>query len=284
MEFVETKKENKVKKLWNYFTTYEKIWMFTLFTAGITLSILFPGETGWLRIFEIITLIGGCTCELLVSKQSKWCFVISFFFYDLTETVIYLAHGLYISALFEVIFWMPILWISFFSWKKHQDKEKEELTQVKQINWTRDALIFLTVLAISLLTGLFFTFIDTISFGLSDYWYLDAFANTFSVCNGLFLWLRYKEQWLPWYGVCICEAVLWILTGSWVMLILSVGYLTNTTYGLIKWSKYAKTHDKVEIKETSEKEETYNKLTHDVKPIKSSKKSSKKETITQENN
>ena len=245
-------KNNIFIKLWNYFSTYEKIWLFTLSIAGIVLAILFPSESGWLRIFEIITLIGGCSCELLVSKQSKWCFIVSFFFYDLTETVIYFADGYYISALFEILFWMPILLISFFSWSKHQDKENDELTEVKKINWKRDTFIFLAVLSISFLTGILFTYIGAISEGLSDYWYLDAFANTFSVCNGLFLWLRYKEQWLPWYGVCICEAIMWILAGNWVMLILSVGYITNTTYGLIKWSKYANLHDSKNDKVTSE--------------------------------
>lgn len=237
------KKQNFIVRLWNYFTTYEKIWMFVLFSAGITLSILFPEERGWLRIFEIITLIGGCTCELLVSKQSKWCFIVSFFFYDLTMTVVYIANGYYVSALFEIIFWMPILLVSFFSWEKRQDEENGTLTKVKEINIKKDLAIFISVLAASFVAAAIFTSVGFFAEGMSEYWYLDAIANTFSVCNGLFLWLRYKEQWIAWYGVCILEAIMWILSGSWVMLILTVGYITNTTYGLIKWHKYIKKHE-----------------------------------------
>lgn len=251
------KKQNKLVQIWHYFSTYEKCWLFILSAVGITLGILFPEENGWLRVFEIITLIGGCTCELLVSKQSKWCFVVSFFFYDLTETVIYVADGLYISALFEVIFWMPILVVSFFSWNKKQDDENAELTKVKQINWKRDLVMFLIVLGVSFGTGALFTYIGFLAEGMSDVWYLDALANTFSVLNGLFLWLRYKEQWLPWYGVTIVEAILWIIHGNWVMLVLSVGYLTNTTYGLIKWNKYIRKHgnDEPALTSVTEKEE-----------------------------
>jgi nicotinamide mononucleotide transporter len=248
----ETKKKGKIfTRLWNYFSLYEKIWLFSLSLIGIILAIVFPSESGWLKIFEIITLIGGCSCELLVSKQSKWCFIVSFFFYDLTETIIYFADGYYISALFEIIFWMPILLISFFSWEKHQDIKDANLTVVKKINLKRDLLIFISILLISFITGIIFTYIGFIAEGLSSYWYLDALANTFSVCNGLFLWLRYKEQWLPWYGVCICEAIMWVIAGNYIMLILSIGYITNTTYGLIKWSKYASSHSDEEVLTTS---------------------------------
>ena len=77
---------------------------------------------------------------------------------------------------------------------------------------------------------------------MPDWWYLDALANAFSVCNGLFLICRFKEQWLPWIGVALVEAVMWILSGQYIMLILSLGYLMNSLYGLIKWHKYTKAH------------------------------------------
>lgn len=246
MENVE-KKENKFKKIWNYFTTYEKVWLLTLSVAGIVVSILFPEEHGWVQIFAVIVVIGGCSCELLVSKQSKWCFIVSFFFYDLPQTVVYVANGYYVSALFEVIFWMPILFVSFYLWNKKEDKDDATLTEVKKINWKRDLLIFLGVLAVSLATGAIFTVVGGIFEGISDFWYIDAIANTFSCLNGLFLLLRYDAQWIAWYGVCICESIMWILAQQWVMLILQVGYITNTTYGLIKWHKYIKTHKVEEV-------------------------------------
>ena len=98
------------------------------------------------------------------------------------------------------------------------------------------------MLAISVLTGLAFTSITIFAEGMPDWWYLDALANAFSVCNGIFLMFRFKEQWLPWIGVALVEAVMWILSGQFIMLILSVGYLMNSLYGLIKWHKYTKAH------------------------------------------
>ena len=249
------KKPNALVRLWNYFTTYEKIWLFTLSVAGILVAIFFPEEQGWVQIFATIVVIGGCTCELLVSKQSKWCFVVSCFFYDIPQVVVYIANGFYVSALFEVIFWIPILWVSFYQWSKKEDNDDHTLTQVKKINWKRDIIMFIIVLAISLSAGAIFTWVGGVFEGISDYWYIDALANTFSCLNGLFLLLRYEEQWLPWYGVCICESIMWILSQQWVMLILQIGYITNTTYGLIKWDKYIKKHSNKEENDKTSTEE-----------------------------
>ena len=271
----EQKKKFWLMRLWNYFTTYEKIWLFSLCTLGVLFACLFPEDDGaftWLKVVELIVIVGGCSCELLLSKQSKWAFIVSFMLYDLTQIIVYTFNGYYISAFFEIIFWVPILFVSFHFWGKWQDKEKNELTAVKEINLKRDLAIFLSVLALSVTVGLLFLFIDELALkfsdaissvitaiipgatayesGLSSYWYLDALANTFSVCNGLFLVFRFKEQWIPWIGVALVEAIMWILSGQYIMLILSLGYLMNSTYGLIMWQKYIKAHPNEQLEQT----------------------------------
>ena len=271
----EQKKKFWLMRLWSYFTTYEKIWLFSLCTLGVLFACLFPEDDGaftWLKVVELIVIVGGCSCELLLSKQSKWAFIVSFMLYDLTQIIVYTFNGYYISAFFEIIFWVPILFVSFHFWGKWQDKEKNELTAVKEINLKRDLAIFLSVLALSVTVGLLFLFIDELALkfsdaissvitaiipgatayesGLSSYWYLDALANTFSVCNGLFLVFRFKEQWIPWIGVALVEAIMWILSGQYIMLILSLGYLMNSTYGLIMWQKYIKAHPNEQLEQT----------------------------------
>ena len=250
----EKKKNNWFVKIWNYFTTYEKIWLFLLTTAGIVLAILFPGDETrtWVRIIECVTLVGGITCELLLSKQTRWAFVVSFLFYDLTQTVIYIVNGYYVNALYEIIFWMPILFVDFFAWNKMKDKENDDLTVVKKINWKLDLVLFFIILGVSLAIGALFTVISITAEGMSDYWWLDALGGALNVLNGLFILLRFREQWIPWIGVCIVEAVMWCISGRYVLLILSLGYLTNSIYGYIKWTKYIKTHpQQTKIEENS---------------------------------
>ena len=63
-------------------------------------------------------------------------------------------------------------------------------------------------------------------------------ASAVGIANGVFILLRFREQWIAWYICSILEAVINILSGQMVLLVLKVGYLTNTTYGYIKWTKY----------------------------------------------
>ena len=56
---------------------------------------------------------------------------------------------------------------------------------------------------------------------------------------------------MPVHQQYICaalEAVINILSGQYVLLILKLGYFTNTTYGYIKWSKYIREHQKTNEK------------------------------------
>ena len=151
-----------------------------------------------------------------------------------------------VKALVQFVFWKPMLFISFFSWDKRKDKEDKQLAVVKKINFHKELLIFILVLAASIGLGLLFTEIEPLIeggwFDFTDMWYLDALAACFNVCNGLFLWLRYREQWIAWYGVIICESIFYIMSQNWALLVLELGYLTNTTYGFFKWGRYIKKH------------------------------------------
>ena len=69
----------------------------------------------------------------------------------------------------------------------------------------------------------------------------------------ILLILRYREQWIAWYISTILETVINIMSGQWMLLILKVGYLTNTTYGYIKWTKYIKS-----AKQTQKQDSTAN--------------------------
>ena len=72
--------------------------------------------------------------------------------------------------------------------------------------------------------------------------YIDACASAVGIANGLFIFFRLREQWIAWYICAFLEAVINVISGQFVLLVLKLGYFTNTTYGYIKWSRYIKTH------------------------------------------
>ena len=93
---VTTDKKNfkqKLIDLWNYFTLYEKIWFFSILILASVFAVIFPEEdVNGVRGSIIMALYLADTflnilCELLISKQSKWNFIVSVFV-EITEILI----------------------------------------------------------------------------------------------------------------------------------------------------------------------------------------------------
>lgn len=242
----------KMKKLWQYFTSYEKIWFITFALLTIIVSIFFPEETTngidgtLLTVIYLVNVILGILCELLTSKQSKW----SFFLYIFVE-IIEIAKLILLSAMFSsmvvaLFFWLPMHIISFISWQKHEDKKKKELTVVRSLKPKHKFMLFVGVAVWTFAMGYLFAVISPDSEIFSSetvkvaVCYLDACLAALSIANGILLYFRFKENWIVWLGYIAISSVVMIMTGLWVFLVLQLGYLTNTIYGYLCWTKYIK--------------------------------------------
>lgn len=230
--------KNKLK----YFTPLEYTWLFVMTGISILFSFLYPEEDIlWLIIISNIALVSGLLCELLIAKQSKWNFIVSVAFVEITEIAICIYCGYYSSALITLIFWIPIDIISFINWNKHKDKTDDDLTVVRKLNFWQDVLVVVAIAVFGLGVGYLLTLIPG-----AEETYLDAVCSAVGISNGIFILFRYREQWIAWYIYAILEGTLWILSGQWIMLLLTVGYIINTTYGYIKWTKYIKKNSQKE--------------------------------------
>ena len=124
--------------------------------------------------------------------------------------------------------------------------------------------VILAIVVWTVGVGYLLTLIDTENGILSDsptlekiVCYVDACASAVGIANGLFILFRYREQWIAWYIASFCDLAINIIAGQWVLLVLKVGYLTNTTYGYIKWTKYIKSHKaNVELKQNTDDEKS----------------------------
>ncbi len=244
----------KLKNLWNYFTLYEKIWYFGILALAIVFAFLFPEEDvngingGLIMALYLADIVFNITCELLISKQSRWNFIVSLLV-EITEiaTLLLLA-ARFATMTVTLLFWIPIDIISFINWNRHKDREQQELTAVRTLKPLQSLLVVLAIGVWTVVVGYLFArfgpetdFYETEKL-IKTIAYLDACVTAVGICNGLFILFRYREQWLAWYLSCILETVINILSGQWVLLVLKAGYLTNTTYGYIKWTKYISTH------------------------------------------
>ena len=246
---------DRAKELWNYFTTYEKIWFFSILILAVIFAFLFPEEdvngiNGSLIMgLYLADTFLNILCELLISKQSKWNFIVSLLV-EITEIAICIVLSYRFATMASTLFfWIPIDIISFINWNKHPDKADDEVTKVRKLSGLAEVLIIAGIVVWTLGVGYFLTTLEigTDLFGGNELLenivcYLDACASAVGIANGVFILLRYREQWIAWYICAILESAINILSGQYVLLVLKVGYLTNTTYGYIKWTKYIKEH------------------------------------------
>jgi len=203
-----------------------------------------------ITLLYLIDVITNIACELLISKQSKWNFMISLAV-EITEILICVLCAYRFATLaVTILFWIPCDIMSFVIWNRHPDRKQQELTIVKTLKPWQDVLLVLGIAVWTVGVGYALTFIDVEGGILANsnvlvkniICYIDACASAVGIANGVFILLRYREQWIAWYIVAILETVINIMTGQWILLVLKAGYLTNTTYGYIKWTKYIKTH------------------------------------------
>ncbi|MBQ1776422.1 MAG: nicotinamide mononucleotide transporter, partial [Erysipelotrichaceae bacterium] len=238
-----------------FFTAYEKSWFLGIMVLATIFAVLFPEESAngvngiWIMLLYLLDTFLNILCELLISKQSRYNFLVSVLV-EITEIIISIVL-MYRFATMTVtlLFWLPIDILSFINWTRHKDDKEEELTVVRRLKGYQEVLVILAIGVWTVVVGYFVSGLDIRTDFLGNnkqletiMIYLDACASAVGIANGLFIFFRLREQWIAWYICALLEAIMNILAGQYVLLVLKLGYFTNTTYGYIKWSRYIGTH------------------------------------------
>lgn len=236
------------------FSNYEKIWFISVMSLACIVSIIAPEESAngvngiIIMLLYLLDTFFNILCELLISKQSRYNFLVSLLV-EITEiTMSIVLMYRFASMAVTLLFWIPIDIISFINWSKHKDEDDDSLTIVRKLNGMQEILVVLLIVLWTLLVGYIISGLnirtDFVSGNLKTLIiYMDACCSAVGIANGLFILFRLKEQWLAWYIFALIETIMNILTGQYVLLILKLGYFTNTTYGYIKWNKYIRNHN-----------------------------------------
>lgn len=235
-----------------FFTTYEKIWFITIMLLSAIVSVIFPEEDAnsvkgiIIMLLYLLDTFLNILCELLISKQSRINFLVSVLV-EFTEIAICLVLMYRFATMATTLFfWLPIDIISFVNWSKHKDEEKEELTVVRKLKGYQELLVVLAIVLWTIIVGYIFSGLNIMTDFIKNksletlIIYLDACCSAVGVANGLFIFFRLEEQWIAWYICAILESIINVLSGQYVLLVLKLGYFTNTTYGYIKWNRYIK--------------------------------------------
>ncbi len=237
------------------FTTYEKSWFVSIMVLATIAAVLFPEESAngvngiVIMLLYLLDTFLNILCELLISKQSRYNFLVSVLV-EITEigTCLVLMYR-FATIATTLFFWLPIDILSYINWSKHKDDDSDELTAVRRLKGYQEVLVIVAIIVWTIVVGYFLSGLDIQTDFLNGnkeletiITYIDACASAVGVANGLFIFFRLREQWIAWYICAFLEAIINILSGQYVLLVLKLGYFTNTTYGYIQWSRYIKSH------------------------------------------
>lgn len=234
-----------MKNFLKSFTPYQITYLAVVFALTIGFTVFMPDmmlddmSKTFVVVCSVIAVLANPICEMLISKQSRLNFIVDIFLIEIPEFVLCLALGWYSIAIITMIFWVPIDIVSYIKWKKNKDEEHDELTVVKRLTPLQDVLVIVAIAAFTLIVGSLIKLIP----GASDS-YLDALSAACGMANGILLLLRYSEQWYAWFTTLIFYAILYTVSGSYIMLITVAAMLVNTVYGYVKWYIYVKLHSK----------------------------------------
>lgn len=236
------------------FTTYEKSWFLSIMVLATIISVIFPEESAngvngiIIMLLYLLDTFLNILCELLISKQSRYNFLVSVFVEIVEIAMCVVLMYRFATMVTTLLFWLPIDIISYINWSRHKDEEENELTVVRKLKGYQEVLVIVGIVVWTIVVGYFISGLDI----STDFYnnqlletaiiYIDACASAVGIANGLFIFFRLREQWIAWYICAFLEAVINVISGQYVLLVLKLGYFTNTTYGYIKWSKYIQSH------------------------------------------
>lgn len=236
------------------FTTYEKSWFISIMVLATIFSVVFPEESAngvngiIIMLLYLLDTFLNILCELLISKQSRYNFLVSVLVEIVEIAICVVLMYRFATMATTLFFWLPIDIISYINWSKHKDDEENELAVVRKLRGYQEVLVIIGIIVWTFVIGYLISGLNI----ATDFYnnelletfiiYIDACASAVGIANGLFIFFRLQEQWIAWYICAFLEAVINIISGQYVLLVLKLGYFTNTTYGYIKWSRYIKEH------------------------------------------
>ena len=236
-------KLNNIKTSFKSLKWYEIIMiivMIVIASIAVVEAIIHP-ETStnplWLTIINFISAICGVICIFFCAKAN-----ISNFVFGVVNTLVYAIflfyHKIYGTFALEVLFYLPVNFISWYFWSKHRDKKLIEKTKAKKLTLLQNIICA----AIITIGGIIYHSI-LVKLGGTVAW-LDAFTLSIGIIAVLLEMFRYKEQYYWWIITDIIAVAMYIIHFDLVYLTKKSIYLIMAIIGIINWTKLNKERNK----------------------------------------
>lgn len=190
--------------------------------ACIVLGVVF--KFNWITI---VSCVAGILYIVFLSDRNILNFIIGFIS---STTYIFVAFQarLYGEVIFYLLVDLPMIFISFFMWKKHTGKDLRVESRKLSLKQMFILLISSSVAVVA------YALILKVIGGVNVV--VDAISTVVSLIATILMAMRYREQWFLWVVVYIVSIVMWATTFNLLMLIMSIACFISCFIGYISWS------------------------------------------------
>lgn len=209
--------------------TFEVVWLVFVCAVICGLSIYWGDTFG-----GIISAVTGVLYTLLSGKGK-----LSAYGFGLINCVLYSVISfnakLYGETILNGLYYIPMMFVGFFAWKKNMDSETYEVKKRHMSHKNRVLLVVSIVVSTAVFGFVLKNMGDAMPF-------VDSFTTVSSVVAMVVAVKRYAEQWWIWLAVNLVSVYMWwsnFVAGfeNMATLIMWVVYLMNGIFILIKWEK-----------------------------------------------
>ena len=190
---------------------------------------------------EIVSAVLGLSCVFLAGRNSKYNFYVGYV-YNVFLFVLFLHQHLYSAMILQPIS-LAINAYGHWRWTHPREEERSAADssrlKVGNIPPRHLALYVLAVLGASVAWAFVLKFV----FDDPANPYLDSLMLMLTLCAQYLSARKYWECWIVWLLVNIGNATLYILSGLYIMPVVSALYIANGVWSLVSWRKMYKNNE-----------------------------------------
>lgn len=215
-----------------YWNLFEIIWLFIFSAVAVVLSII-----GKDNLFGFSVFLTGVLCVVLAAKGNIWTYLFGMY-NSAAYAWLSFQNGLNGEAMLNALFFMPMNVVGWLTWRRKMDNKT---VIMRKMTWKMFGLTVLLCLAGTVLYGYWLSTLNG-----QNTAYIDAFTNCASITATVLMTVRFREQWLFYFGINAFSIVMWtyrLANGSdnaATMVVMWSAYLVNSIYGFYIWNKGSK--------------------------------------------
>ena len=194
------------------------------------------GNPAWLTVINFISAVCGVICIFFTAKAN-----ISNFLFATVNTIVYAVYLVYWhiwgTAALEILFYIPMNFVSWYFWAKHRDRELTQKTKAKKLAPWQNAICAAVVVGAAAVYHMILVKL------CGEVAWFDAFTLSIGIIATMLELLRYREQYVWWIITDIVSVGMYIAHFDAVYLTKRSIYLIMAVIGFINWANLNNTRN-----------------------------------------